>query len=44
VQETEKLSEDLRFEGEELLQKLTDSFIEKIDHLLERKEAEIMEV
>lgn len=44
VQEAEKLSEDMRFEGEELLQKLTDAYIEKVDQLLERKEAEIMEV
>jgi len=44
VQESEKLSEDMRFEGEEILQRLTDSYIEKVDHLLERKEAEIMEV
>jgi ribosome recycling factor len=44
VQQEEKLSEDLRFAGEETLQKLTDEYIAKIDHLVERKEAEIMEV
>ncbi len=44
VQQEEKLSEDLRYEAEEMLQKLTDEYIERIDHLLEHKEAEIMEV
>jgi ribosome recycling factor len=44
IQQEEKLSEDMRYEAEDRLQKLTDSFVEKIDHLLDRKEAEIMEV
>lgn len=44
VQEEMHLSEDLRYEGEELLQELTDRYIERVDHLLDRKEAEIMEV
>lgn len=44
VQQEENLSEDMRYEGEENLQKLTDSYIEKVDALLDRKEAEIMEV
>lgn len=44
VQQEENLSEDLRYEAEDRLQELTDSQIAKIDALLERKEAEIMEV
>ena len=44
VQQEEHLSEDLRYEGEDQLQKLTDSYIEKVDSLMARKEAEIMEV
>ncbi|MGI9174989.1 MAG: ribosome recycling factor [Rhodothermales bacterium] len=44
VQQEENLPEDMRYEGEETLQTLTDSFIEKIDSLLDRKETEIMEV
>ena len=44
VQQSENLPEDMRFEGEERLQKLTDQFISKIDELLNRKEKEIMEV
>lgn len=44
TQQEESLSEDMRFEAEESLQQLTDRYIAKIDDLLERKEAEIMEV
>ena len=44
VQQTENLPEDMRYEGEEQLQKLTDSYIGKIDDYLDRKEKEIMEV
>ncbi|QXD13795.1 ribosome recycling factor [Rhodocaloribacter litoris] len=44
VQKEENLPEDMRYEGEEELQKLTDAYIEKVDRLLEHKEAEIMEV
>ena len=44
VQQEENLPEDMRYEGEENLQKLTDDHIESIDTLLDRKEAEIMEV
>lgn len=40
----EHLPEDMKFEGEELIQKLTDAYIHKIDDLLKRKEAEITEV
>ncbi len=44
LQQSENLPEDMRFEGEERLQKLTDQHITKIDELLDRKEKEIMEV
>jgi ribosome recycling factor len=44
TQEDESLSEDMRFEAEDALQQLTDTFVERIDKLLDRKEAEIMEV
>jgi ribosome recycling factor len=44
MQKDEHLPEDMRFEAEEQLQKLTDDFITSIDQLLDRKEAEIMEV
>ncbi len=44
TQKEEHLPEDMRFEGEERLQKLTDRYIEKVDTLLHHKEAEIMEV
>ncbi len=44
AKEEEHLSEDLCHAAEEELQKLTDTYIEKVNQLLERKEAEIMEV
>ncbi len=44
TQQEESLSEDMRYEAEEALQSLTDSHIERVESLLERKEAEIMEV
>lgn len=44
TQEELKLSEDIRFAGEEMLQKLTDEYIDRVDKLLDRKESEIMEV
>jgi len=44
TQQSENLPEDMRFEGEDELQQLTDKHIEKIDEYLDRKEAEIMEV
>ena len=44
IQQEENLPEDMRYEGEDALQKLTDGYTEKIDALLDRKEAEIMEV
>jgi ribosome recycling factor len=44
TQKEENLSEDMGYESEEQVQKLTDSFGTKVDQLLERKEVEIMEV
>jgi len=44
TQQNENLPEDMRYEGEEDLQRITDEHIHKIDDYLERKEAEIMEV
>lgn len=44
TQKEENLPEDMRYEGEDQLQKITDSFIGKVDQILSRKEAEIMEV
>ena len=44
VQKEESLPEDQRFEGEEQLQKITDSNIDRIDKALDRKEKDIMEV
>ncbi len=44
TQKEEHLPEDMRFEGEERLQELTDQYIEKVEKLLQNKEAEIMEV
>lgn len=42
--ESESLPEDSRFEAEEKVQNLTDSNIENIDKLLEKKEQDIMTV
>lgn len=44
TQQEQKLPEDMRFEGEDNLQKLTDRHTERIDKMLVRKEEEIMEV
>ena len=44
TQEEENLSKDMRFLAEDRLQKETDSYVGKIDDILSRKEAEIMEV
>lgn len=43
VQEN-SLPEDSKFEAEEVIQKHTDTFIKKIDEMLEKKEEEIMTV
>ena len=42
--EADSLSEDMRFESEERLQKLTDEHTEKVDQMLEKKEHDIMAV
>jgi ribosome recycling factor len=42
--QTDKLPEDMRFDMEERIQKLTDSYTTKADDMMARKEAEIMEV
>jgi ribosome recycling factor len=39
-----RLPEDMRFDAEERLQKLTDAHVAKVEDLLHKKEAEIMEV
>lgn len=44
IQQSENLPEDMRYEGEDQLQKLTDAYIKKTDEHLNRKEKEIMEV
>ncbi|MFT5144229.1 MAG: ribosome recycling factor [Rhodothermales bacterium] len=44
TQKEENLPEDMLYESESQLQKLTDAFIERIDSLLNRKEEEIMDV
>ncbi len=41
--EKEISQDDLR-RGEELIQKLTDNFIEKIENLLEKKESDLLEI
>ncbi len=43
VEKEEHLSEDERRRGEQELQKITDSFTEEIERILERKEREILE-
>ncbi len=44
VADEESISEDMRYEGEERLQEITDQYTEAVDKLLDRKEGEIMEV
>jgi len=44
TQESESLSEDMRYEAEERLQALTDAHVNQVDAILTRKEGEIMEV
>ncbi|PIQ60569.1 MAG: ribosome recycling factor [Bacteroidetes bacterium CG12_big_fil_rev_8_21_14_0_65_60_17] len=44
AQAEENLPEDMQYDAEERLQVLTDQHIAKVDHLMEHKEAEIMEV
>ncbi|WP_103666043.1 ribosome recycling factor [Gracilimonas amylolytica] len=42
--ESESLSEDSKYEAEDEIQKLTDSYIAKVEEMLEKKEKEIMTV
>jgi len=44
MQKDESLPEDMRFEAEDEIQRLTDEYSAKVDTLLDHKEAEIMEV
>jgi len=44
VVEQENLSEDIRYGAEEELDELTTTYTDKVDHLLERKEKDIMKV
>ena len=44
LQNEENLPEDMRYESEDRLQKLTDEHVEKVDQMLEKKETEIMAV
>ncbi|NIQ04359.1 MAG: ribosome recycling factor, partial [Candidatus Korarchaeota archaeon] len=42
--ENESLSEDSKYEAEDDIQKLTDTYIAKVEEMLEKKEKEIMTV
>ncbi|MDZ7808739.1 MAG: ribosome recycling factor [Gracilimonas sp.] len=42
--ESESLSEDSKYEAEDMIQKLTDSYTAKVEDMLEKKEKEIMTV
>ena len=42
--DAESLSEDMRYESEDRLQKLTDEYVGKVDEMLEKKEHDIMAV
>ena len=44
TKEEESLSEDQEYKAEEKLQEITDEHTDKVDKILDRKEAEIMEV
>lgn len=44
IENEENLSEDVRYGAEQDLQELTDTYIDRVDQLLERKEEEIMQV
>ena len=44
IQQSENLPEDMRYEGEEVLQKMTDRFVEEVEKLLDKKEKDIMAV
>ena len=44
LEKNKELSQDARDAGQEQLQKHTDSYIEKVNELLEQKESEIIQV
>jgi ribosome recycling factor len=44
VQQNDKLPEDMRYTSEEQIQKLTDQYTARVEEMMTRKEAEIMEV
>lgn len=44
IQQEHSLPEDMRYEGEDILQEMTDEHIEKVEDMLKRKEEDIMEV
>lgn len=44
TQEDEKLSEDMRYHAEDELQKGTNRYVEKVDTIIRRKEAEILDI
>jgi ribosome recycling factor len=44
TQKEENLSEDMLYEAEDQIQQLTDSYIHRVEALMDRKEEEIMEV
>lgn len=44
IQQSENLSEDVRYGAEEELQEITDQHTQKVDDLLKRKENELLEV
>ena len=44
MEKNKELSQDARDAGQEQLQKHTDSYIEKVNELLEQKESEIIQV
>ena len=44
LQQSENLSEDVRYSAEEELQEITDKYTDKVDTLLDKKEKAIMEV
>ncbi len=44
MEQNNEISEDLMHDGQEQVQKLTDTYVGKINEILEKKEAEILEV
>jgi ribosome recycling factor len=44
MEKEKEISEDQMHDGQEQIQKLTDTYIEKINSILKKKETEILEV